>query len=655
MVSSRLTIIDQDRGASTREHSAIAAPVLQSARQIAQSLAHAIIPDGRVFPGGNARTIERVEATLDGASPGAVRSLIALFHVLDKAAIASTGRRFVSLDADAQERMILKWEQTPAVRLALFAVASLFKSVHFDDPEVYRAMGCVFEKGGPAEPARWLSQVVRPDDVEDKSTIECDVVVVGTGAGGAVVGKELTERGLAVVFLEEGELHRRDSFRGHVREARKKMYRGRAMVASIGNTVMPIFMGRMVGGSTAINTATCFRTPSWILSQWCDDLATDELSEEALRPHFDRVEATLQVETAKAKYLGGVARVIGRGCDKLGWHHFPVRRNAPDCDGQGVCDYGCPTDAKRSTNISYIPHALSRGALLYTSMRADRVLIEGDRAVGILARGADSDKELTVRARAVVLAGGAIPTPMLLLAQGIANRSGEIGKNLSTHPATAVSAVFDERIEAYNAIPQGYGVDHFHRQGILLLGASAPLDVGALMFPFSGRRLMDTMEAYDRVAMFGAMIEDESRGRVRVGPGGKPLITYWLGKHDVEKLHRGMIAISQIFRAAGASRIFPFMARMPILEGDKGIDQLRSLDLKSRDLLMTCFHPLGTCRMGHDPKTSVIGLDHETHDIKRLFVVDGSAVPGPPAVNPQLTIMALADRAAKKIAERLDG
>jgi choline dehydrogenase-like flavoprotein len=650
VISSRLPVLpDRPAPPGAPASAALFSPAVRS---LAEAFARAVIPDGKVFKGGDARTIERVEAMLLGASPHVLRGFGAVLRMLDGLAVLSTGRRFASLDSALQESLLLRWEGSALTRTLLFVAGSVLKSTHFDDPEVYRAMGCVYQKGGPAEDDRWMSQVTRASELEHQAVVECDAVVVGTGAGGAVVAKELAERGHAVILLEEGEFHRRDEFGGRASEARVKFYRNRGAVAAIGNTIMPIFMGRMVGGSTAINTGTCFRTPPWILGKWCEELGTDELSPEALDPHFSRVEETLRVETANKEVVGSVGTVIGRGSDALGWHHFPVRRNAPDCDGQGVCDYGCPSDARRSTNISYVPEALKRGALLYTGARAESVSIENGRAVGIRARSARG-KTFEVRARVVVLAGGAIPTPLLLLSQGIANKSGQVGRNLSTHPATAVSALFGEPIRAYNAAPQGYCVDQFHKEGILLLGASAPLDIGALMFPFHGRRLMETMEAFDRVASFGAMVEDESRGRVRVGPQGRPLITYWLRGEDIERLRRGMIAIAEIFRAAGATRILPLLPKLPILAPSE-IDRLREIDLSGFDLMLTSFHPLGTSKMGRDPRTSVIDLDHETHDVRNLFIVDGSAVPGPPAVNPQITIMALATRAAGKISERLD-
>src|SRR5262249_5448902 len=161
-----------------------------------------------------------------------------------------------------------------------------------------------------------------------------------------------------------------------------------------------------------------------------------------------RVEAVLGVAPADPRHLGGVARVIARGCDALGYQHQPLRRNAPECDGQGICCFGCPTDAKRSTNVSYVPLALKAGATLFTGLRAERVMVDGGRAVGVLAHGRAPDgsrRALTVRARAVVVSCGSLLTPLLLEDSGIGTSSGQLGRNLSIHPAVAVMALFDEK------------------------------------------------------------------------------------------------------------------------------------------------------------------------------------------------------------------
>jgi choline dehydrogenase-like flavoprotein len=629
----------------------------RGARDALIALARAVVPRGRTLRGGDARTVEVLEAHLDAIGVDA-RWVGALARALDAAAVASTGRTLRGLDPARAEALVRRWEESALLRHPFFALASLIKFAHLDDPTFYAHKRVLRARGGPAEPARWMQQA-RPLGAPGpggarETELECDVVVVGTGAGGAVVGKELVDRGHAVVFLEEGELHLRDAFRGRALDAHARFYRGHGAIAAIGRTLLPVFMGRMVGGSTAINGGTCFRTPEWVLEAWCDRLGTEDFSPRAMAPYFERVERALGVAPGPLAHVGGVGRVAARGFDRLGWRHFPLMRNAPDCDGQGCCDFGCPSGARRSVDVSYVPIALERGAQLRTCAKVDTILRERGRAVGVIARDAHG-RSLQVRARAVVLACGAIPTPLLLLGQGLAGSSGELGKNLSLHPSVAASAIFPEgeSIEQHRSIPQGYGSDEFHREGILLLAAGAPLDVAPALFACSGRRFTEAMDAYDRVASFAAMIEDRSRGRVRRGPGGAPLITYRLIEADVAKLQRGLAMVAEMFFAAGAERVFPLSRTIPPLEGPRALARLRDARLSATDLIVSSFHPLGTCKMGRDPETSVVGLDHEVHDLPGLYVVDGSTVPGPPSVNPQVTIMAMATRAADRIDARL--
>jgi choline dehydrogenase-like flavoprotein len=297
--------------------------------------------------------------------------------------------------------------------------------------------------------------------------LECDVVVVGTGAGGAVVGRELAEAGLAVVFIEEGQYHDRTEFTGRAISMQQKLYRRGGSTFSVGNVAIPIPLGQTVGGSTTVNSGTCYRTPDRILHDWQRELGLDELGPEQLAPYFDRVEAVLGVEYAKAELLGGNGRVIARGCDALGFKaHGPLKRNAPACDGQGVCCFGCPTDAKRSTNVSYIPLALKAGAEVFAGARMTRIIVEGGKARGVVAR-TEGGHTITVRARAVVIACGSIMTPIVLARQGLGARSGQLGKNLSIHPACGALAEFDEQILSWKGIPQGYSIHELHDEGIL--------------------------------------------------------------------------------------------------------------------------------------------------------------------------------------------
>jgi choline dehydrogenase-like flavoprotein len=574
--------------------------------------------------------------------------------LLDKAAMARTGRSFHRLSAAQQEQLLRAWEGDPALGPALGLVALVYKLVHFDQPANRKGATLIRHVERP----RWMSQVQPLDRMPADSgsalagqvDLECDVVVVGTGAGGAVVGRELAERGYAVVFVEEGELKQRDEFDGGSVRALRQFHRA---TFSVGNVAMPILVGRMVGGSTTINGGTCFRTPDWVLDRWCENLDTDDFSPAKMVPYFERVERALQVAPTPRKYSGPIADVIARGCDRLGWSHMALLRNAPDCDGSGFCDFGCRREAKRSTQISYLPGAFERGAVLLTQATVTRVLLEGGKAVGVEAES-PGGRRVRVRGRVVVLAGGAIPTPLLLLQQGLANRSDQVGRNLALHPSTGLSALFDEPIEGHKYVPQGYACDHFLRDGILVAAAQPARNVAAATLPYTGGHLMSVLDRIDGIAGFGLLVRDQTQnGRVWSNRAGLPFITYNIAPEDVERMHRAMVYTGRMCLAAGAKAIYPDVHGVPPLERDEDVRRFEGSALRPVDIVWLSYHPNGTCKMGRDARTSVVGLDHETHDVHNLFIADASTLPDAPGVNPQVSIMAMATRAAECVAERL--
>jgi choline dehydrogenase-like flavoprotein len=610
-------------------------------------LAEAIIPGSPNYPAADERSLALAEQFVRSIHPALGKAWTLAHEVLDAAAVARSGRPFHSLSAAQQDVLLQRWEQDRTLRGPLALVGLVHKLVHFDRSALRKSGGSV-----PivrVERPRWAGQLQALDDCDDD--IECDAVVIGTGAGGAVVGRELAERGHAVVFLEEGDYVSREAFDGSVLRAHERFYRG---AFSIGNVVMPIFMGRLVGGSTAINGGTCFRTPTWVLERWCERLASDDFSPSAMDRHFERVERILDVQAARREVIGPIGDVMARGCDALGWSHHPIRRNAPGCDGSGFCDFGCRQDARRSTQIAYLPPALERGAVLFAGARARRIVLERGRAVGVEAESRRG-RTVRIRSRAVVLAGGAIPTPLLLLEQGLANRSGQVGRNLSLHPSGGFMAAFDEPIDGHRHVPQGYACDQFLRDGILITAAQPARNVAPLLFPFCGRPFMEALDQADHMASFGLLVRDATaNGRVWRKVGGLPVVTYHVGTEDVDRMHRAMIHAGEMCRAAGAKTLYPVVRGVGRLTGDRAFASFRDAQIRAADISWLSYHPLGTCRMGRDPKTSVVGLDHETHDVAGLFVVDASTIPGPLGVNPQLTIMAVATRAGERIAERLD-
>jgi len=641
------------RARATREGSHLS----DHERRIAITLVEALFPGGgRFLPRGDDSTVRKVEELFAQFGADAAKHWGALLKTLEHAARfvpSSRGRAFSELHEYERARLLGAWSDASDVarRTLILALTAPLKVAYFDDEMIYRALGAPHRFHSQPERPRYMERVTRAQDLTEDVELECDAVVVGTGAGGAVVAKELAQKGFAVLILEEGEFHQRSEFTGGLVESVTRFYRERGTIGSIGNTVVVLPMGRMVGGSTAINTGTCWRTPEWILNRWTKDGLP--LTPDAMAPYFDRVWSDLGIARADWKYLGGAARVVARGCDALGYSHRPVDRNAPDCDGSGICDAGCPTDARRSTNVSYIPMALRAGAELFTGVRVESLVRDGGRIAGVVGRTARG-KKITARARASVLACGTLMTPLLLEREGIHRRLSHVGKNLSVHPATIVSALFDEDIRGYNAIPQGYCVDELQRShGVLMLGASAPIDVGASQFTFVGDKLVSTMERYDRIASMGVMVSDDSRGSVKPGPRGRPMIYYWVGKKERARLTKGIAAMTRIFLAAGAHEVYPAVHGHRIVGDARALSRLERADLSASDFTLMGFHPLGTARMATTPSRGVVDFDHQVFGHEGLFVADGSVVPSSVAVNPQVTIMAMSARAADRIAQKL--
>ena len=631
-------------------------------RRIITTIAEAAIPPGRYLEGAGPATTDTLERYIDGLQSHVIKILRGALWAIELSPLPTRRATFSALPIEARQAVLHEWEQHPSfyVRALLRAVLTPLKQVHFDRAEMFSNVDCRYEFDPVRdEQPRWLSQVTDGREVEDDIEIECEVVVIGTGAGGAAAAYELASRGRAVLLLEEGDYHRRSSFRGPKTRAYKTMYRDSAVTIALGNAGIPVWAGRAVGGSTVVNSGTCYRTPDRTLNRWLNELGLpSDFSPAGMLPYFERVESMLQVTPANPLHIGAIGPLIAKGADRLGYKHGLLRRNAPDCDGQGLCCFGCPTGAKRSTDVSYVPEALKRGAQLITAARVDAVDIVGGRARGVTATlGGDGQggrrPVLKVKAEAVVVACGTLMTPLLLKRSGACQASGMLGKNLSIHPASKVLALFDERVDQWKGIPQGYAIEQFAEEGLMFEGGSLPFDIAAVSVPWTGPRFMELIEQYRQMATFGFMIQDESRGEVRQGIGRSPLVIYNLNAKDTARMQRGVEILCEVFQAAGAKRVLPLVAGSDEVSSKEDLARFRARALRPGDIEVTAFHPLGTCRVGMSPETSCLGPDHEAHDVEGLYVCDGSAVPTSLGVNPQVTIMAMALRAAEIIDARL--
>jgi choline dehydrogenase-like flavoprotein len=465
-------------------------------------------------------------------------------------------------------------------------------------------------------------------------SLDADVCVIGAGAGGAVAAAELAEGGARVVLLEQGPEHDPDGFSARPLEMLGRLYRDAGQTATLGAPPILLPLGRGLGGTTLVNSGTCFRTPDATLVRWRREHGF-ELDGSALARCYERVEEALSVAEVTPELAGANAAVARRGAERLGWSHGYLRRNARGCVGSGVCAFGCPTSAKQHTGITYLPRARAAGAKVLTGADVRRIVVQGGRACGAQARLAG--RELEVCAPRVVLAAGTIHTPLLLARSGLGRHSGQLGRNLVLHPATAAFALMDETVDMARGVPQSFYVDEFASQGIMFESVAGPPSYVALALPLTGTRHARAMSCYRRLAQFGLMVSDSSGGRVHLNRGraSRPLIRYDLAEPDVAKFRVGLRRLQQLFEAAGAREVY-----LPITPG------VAPERLRARDLKLMAFHPLGTARVDADPARGVLDSDLSVHGVAGLHVADGSVMPSSLGVNPQLTIMAFATRLA---------
>jgi choline dehydrogenase-like flavoprotein len=459
--------------------------------------------------------------------------------------------------------------------------------------------------------------------------------VVGAGAGGAVVAAELAEGGARVVVLDQGPRHDPDEFTARPPEMLARLYRDGGQTATLGAPPILLPLGSGLGGTTLVNSGTCFRTPRRVLERWARDFGL-ELDEATLLPCFERVERALSVAEVTPELAGANAAVARRGAERLGWSHGYLRRNARGCVGSGVCVFGCPTSAKQHTGITYIPRASAAGARIVTGADVREVRVEGGRVRGVGVR-LSSGRRLEVRAPTVVVACGTIHTPLLLDRSGLPDASGQRGRNLALHPATAAFARMEDVVDMARGVPQSFYIDEFAPEGIMFEGVAGPPAYAAMALPLTGDAHADAMSDYRRLAQFGLMVSDSSRGSVRA-VAGRPVIRYDLCAEDVAKFRTGLARMRELFLAAGAREVYlPLPAGVPAQRA------------RARDLTLMAFHPLGTARADARASHGVTDGDLALHGVEGLHVADGSVVPSALGVNPQITIMALATRLAFRL------
>ncbi|MEB2345878.1 MAG: GMC family oxidoreductase [Deltaproteobacteria bacterium] len=492
--------------------------------------------------------------------------------------------------------------------------------------------------------------------------LRAEVCVIGSGAGGAVAAAELSAGGRDVVVLEAGPHWTKQDFTQREDEMLPRLFEEAGMRQTADGAIT-VLQGRCIGGSTVHNLCYCFRTPDPILALWRDEHGLPELTPAALEPSFGRVEAGLQVKQIREDEVNALNRIIRRGTQALGWSGFVTRHNRENCVQSGYCILGCSYDAKRSMLVTYVPRADAAGARIWSDAQVERIEAAGGRVRRVHARAAGASgpgPRITVEAPVVVLAAGAVATPDLLLRSRLANRSGWVGRGLHLHPSVMVAGFFEEPIHAYRGIPQSWYVDEFidlerdPHQGYVLMPITGFPALEGTQLPGFGRDHFRWMRQFAHTAGLLVMLHDRSEGSVESGPSlARPRLRYTLERDDERQLAEGLVHCCELLLAAGAREVLvPYLDEPLVVRPGDDLRAITRRGAAAGTIPIASTHPQSSCRMGGDPRRSVVNAWGECHELPGLFVADMSVFPTSLGAPPQITTAALADRTARHVLER---
>jgi len=498
-------------------------------------------------------------------------------------------------------------------------------------------------------------------------TLTCDAVVVGTGAGGSIALRELARAGVDAIALEEGEYRTPADFDQNESRMIPMLFQ-ESGCRTTKDLAIRVLQGRGVGGSTVHNTNLCKRTPEAILDLWGRTYGVVGCSAAEMRASFETIERDLSVTAIDPALLNRNNDALRRGVEALGWKGAVLSHNRVGCHLSGFCELGCSYDAKQNALKVVVPQALEAGGRVYADVRALRVTHEAGRvtgldAVALDARGA-THANVRIDAKVVVLAASAVGSAALALASGLPDPHDQIGRDLRIHPGAVAAGTFDDELDSWRGIPQSYEcTEHleFAQSGdggsdkrVWIIPAFAHPIGTASTLPGFGAAHMRAMREYPRLAVFTAMVHDETSGRVGVSDG-RPSIDYRLLESDRAQLAKGLVACARLLFAAGAREV-TIPAIPPVrLRSVRELDTLDTSFVRPHSVPMTAVHPMGTLRMGEDPKRSVVSSTGEHHFVRGLFVADGSLFPTSLGGPPQISIYAFAHHLAPHVIARAKG
>ena len=488
----------------------------------------------------------------------------------------------------------------------------------------------------------------------DGELLRAGVVVVGSGAGGAVAAALLAEGGADVLLLEEGRPIPPVAQRSReVVRAMAELYRDGGMTPVSGRPDLVFQEGRCLGGSTVVNGGMTWRPPERVLERWSREEGA-ETGAGAMDRWFRMVEEGTGVSEQPSSTLSLAERVFKEAAESLGYPVVANPRAQRDCRGSGVCLVGCPQDRKQGAHLTWIPRAVAAGAEVATGVRVERILHRGGVVTGVAGHRIDREtgergQRLRIRTRHVVVACGALQTPVLLRRSGLAHR--RVGHNLQLHPSVKVVGIHPRPLRQWAGVHQGVQVHAFMDQGILLACAGVPPGVAALGLRARGVEGFAMMERFDHMLLSAALVEDSTAGRIRVLPGGIPWASYRLDRLGLQRVLTGVELLGRIQFAAGAERVLLPFEEAPRAESPEELQGILRGGVDPRGVELVSVHAMGTCAMGGDPRRHPVDPAGRLRGVTGVWVADASVLPSGPGINPQISIQALAARTAVGLLE----
>ena len=488
---------------------------------------------------------------------------------------------------------------------------------------------------------------------KDGERIRCEMLVVGLGAGGGMVFRNAARTGLDVIGLEQGPRLSPADFTQREEQMIPKLFEAGGGTTT-DDLAIRVLYGRGVGGSTLHNTNLCKRTPDAILEQWAREFGLDELVPAKMSPLFEEVERDLDVSPIPVDALNGNNLALKRGVEALGWAGGILKHNRVGCMRSGFCELGCAYNAKQNAAKVLVPEGEKHGGRVLANVRVTRLLHRRGRVLGAEAEICDAQGRVLSRfridANVVVLAGGAVGSSALSLRSDLTDPYGQLGQGLRMHPGALVAGLFDERVDAHHGIPQSFECTQWldHAPGsskrVWIIPVFAhPVGTASTMSGF-GAIHMNAMRSFTHMAVFCAMVHDETWGQVGLKSDGRAELRYRMNRADTAQLAVGLKASAELMFAAGARQVLA-PARKPRAWKHNG--ELAHEDwsfARPHEVPLSAVHPMGGMRMGSDPRRSVVGPDGQHHQVRGLFVADGAVLPSSIGGPPQISIYTFAHR-----------